>query len=255
MLRLPLVLCVVALFGSTLSAMLYFRIGNSKQLLELRLADAIVRAAKLDADLAKTNEENGSLKARLGAVQKDLAVNESKLAASHARTRQIEQDLTAARNDYQSAKDILSIYEQTARGLADEVTSLRQDLAGSRASNASPEAVAAYKATITELERQLATARNGAVAPSAPAASTAVFTNRAGRATVLTVGPESAFVVLNFGSARGAQLGQKLAVSQGTAEVATLLISDVRTNFSVAQVLPETLRGVLQKGDLAILVR
>ena len=78
---------------------------------------------------------------------------------------------------------------------------------------------------------------------------------RAGRATILTVGPESAFVVLNFGSARGAQLGQKLAVSQGSDEVATILISDVRANFSVAQVLPDTLRGVLQKGDLAVLIR
>ena len=62
-------------------------------------------------------------------------------------------------------------------------------------------------------------------------------------------------MVLNFGSARGAQLGQKLAVSQGIDEVATVSISDVRTNFSVAQVLPETVRGVLQKGDLAVLVR
>ena len=103
--------------------------------------------------------------------------------------------------------------------------------------------------------RQLASARNGAVAPAAVGASTAVFTSRAGRATILTVGPESSFVVLNFGSARGAELGQKLTVSQGTSEVATVLISDVRTNFSVAQVLPETVRGVLQKGDLAVLIR
>ena len=82
-----------------------------------------------------------------------------------------------------------------------------------------------------------------------------MFSSRPGRATVLTVGPSSAFVVLNFGSARGAQLGQRLTVSQGTDVVATVLISDVRTNFSVAQVQPDTLRGVLQKGDLALLIR
>ena len=44
-------------------------------------------------------------------------------------------------------------------------------------------------------------------------------------------------------------------MQRGTDEVATVLISDVRTNFSVAQVLPDTLRGVLQKGDLAVLIR
>ena len=37
-------------------------------------------------------------------------------------------------------------------------------------------------------------------------------------------------------------------------EAASPLISDVRTNFSVAQVLPDTLRGVLQNSDLAVLV-
>jgi hypothetical protein len=82
-----------------------------------------------------------------------------------------------------------------------------------------------------------------------------VFASRIGRATVLTVGPSSAFVVLNFGSVRGAQLGQRLNVSQGTETIATVLISDVRTNFCIAQVQPDTVRGVLQKGDLALLIR
>lgn len=253
--RLPLLLCVIALLGSTLSAVLYFRIGNSKQILELRLTEASARAAKIDRDLAAANEQNGSLKAQAGALSGELKAVKVQLAAASARATQIERDLSLAKSDLSAARDVVTVYELTARALADEVNALRQDLSDSRASNASPEAVAAYKNTIAELERQLATARHGAAAPTAAGASTAVFASRVGRATVLTVGPESAFVVLNFGSARGAQLGQKLAVSQGAAEVATLQISDVRTNFSVAQVLPDTLRGVLQKGDLAVLVR
>jgi hypothetical protein len=253
--RLPVVLCLVALLGSTLSAVLFFRIGNSKQILELRLADANTRAAKLDADLAATNEQNGSLKAKLGALDArvgaldaELTAAKSKLGAAVAQTAQLTVDLTQTR-------DVLALYESTARALADDVTALRKDLEESRTSNASPEAVAAYKSTISELERQLATARSGAVAPATAGGSTAVFASRAGRATVLTVGPNNAFVVLNFGEARGAQLGHRLAVSQGTNVVATVLISDVRTNFSVAQVLPDTLRGVLQKGDSAVLIR
>jgi hypothetical protein len=85
-------------------------------------------------------------------------------------------------------------------------------------------------------------------------ASTAVFANRAGRATVLSVGPSNAFVVLDYGSDRGAQVGQQLAVSQGTTVVATVLISDVRPHFAIAQVQPDTVRAVLQKGDLAVLI-
>ena len=260
--RLPLFLCAIALIGSALSGTLYFQIGNSKQVLELRLADATTRATKLDADLATSNQLNGSLKAKLATVSGDLNAVRTKVAALDTRATQLDRDLAAAKNelsaaksDLSAAKEVVAVYELTARALADEVAALRQDLSDSRASNASPEAVAAYKVTIAELERQLAIARNGAAAPAAAGASTAVFTSRAGRATILTVGPQNAFVVLNFGSARGAQLGQKLAVSQGIDEVATVLISDVRTNFSVAQVLPDTLRGVLQKGDLAVLIR
>ena len=246
--RLPLLLCLVALFGSTTSAVLYFRIGNSKQILATQLADPAARSTKLESDLASANEQNGTLKANLAATYTELAATKEKLSSSELRATVLDHDLT-------QAKTLLSIQEQNARALAAEVSSLRRDLDDAHNSAATPEAVAAYKNTIAELERQLANARNGAAAPSAAGASTAVFTSRSGRATVLTVGPQSAFVVLNFGSARGARLGQKLEVSQGTQIVATVLISDVRANFSVAQVQPDTLRGVLQKGDSALLVR
>jgi hypothetical protein len=253
--RLPLILCALALCASAVSAALYLRIGNSKQILEQRLSDVSSRASKLESDLAASNQQHGSLKAKLSTVSTELTSARKQLTISTARADKLDRELTAARSDLSAAKEVVAVYELTARALADEVGALRQDLAESRASNASPEAVAAYKSAIAELERQLAIARNGAVAPAAAGASTAVFASRAGRATILTVGPENAFVVLNFGSARGAQLGQRLAVSQGADEVATVLISDVRTNFSVAQVVPDTLRGVLQKGDLAVLIR
>lgn len=246
--RLPIILCLLALAGAALSAVLYLRIGNSKQLLEVRLADTTARAGMLESGLAAAREQNGQLKATLAAATTELAATQEKLSSAEVHVAVLDRDLA-------QAKDKLSVYEQTARALADEVSSLKNDLADSRASNASPEAVAAYKNTIAELERQLANARQGAAAPSAAGAATAVFTNRTGRATVLNVGPSSAFVVLNFGSVRGAQLGQRLSVSQGTEIVATVLISDVLANFSIAQVQPDTLRGVLQKGDSAVLIR
>jgi len=246
--RLPILLSIVALLGAALSAGLYLRMGNSKQLLQVQLADSTARATKLETDLAAANEQSGTLKANLSAASTELAATRERLTATELRAVVLDHDLT-------QAKTLLSIQEQNARALAAEVASLRHDLDDVHSTFASPEAVTAYKSTIAELERQLANARNGAAAPSAAGASTAVFTSRSGRATVLTVGPSSAFVVLNFGSSRGAKLGQRLEVRQGTQIVATVLISDVRTNFSVAQVQPDTLRGVLQKGDSALLVR
>lgn len=246
--RLPLILCVVALLGAGVSAVLFFQIGDSKKILASRLSDATARQARLESDLAAANEQAGTLKAQAAVLEGELGATRTKLTAAEARAAQLDRD-------YTQAKLVLGVYDQTARALADEVAALRQDLADARASEASPQAVEAYRKTIAELERQLAHARNGATAVALPGAATAVFSSRSGRATVLTVGPENAFVVLSFGANRGAQLGQKLTVSQGTEVVATVLISDVRANFSIAQVLPETLRGVLHKGDSAVLLR
>lgn len=253
--RLPLILCAIALLGTTVSAVLYFHIGNSKQVLEFRLAESAQRSARLDADLAATqnrltaaNAQTASLQERTAALDKELTRTSEKLSAAEARSVQLDRSLADTRS-------VLSVYEATTRGLGDEVAALRRDLEASRASNASPQAVQAYKSTIAELERQLASARNGTALPATRGASTAVFTSRAGRATVLNVGPGNSFVVINFGSTRGARLGQKLNVSQGNAQVATVVISDVRASFSVAQVLPDSLRGVLQKGDSAVLIR
>jgi hypothetical protein len=180
---------------------------------------------------------------------------EADVAAAKSRVVVAETRAKAAEESYAQAKTVLALYESTSRTLADEVAALRRDLADARSSHAAPEAVAGYKNTIAELERQLANAREGAATTGTTGASTAVFASRPGRATVLTVGPESAFVVLNFGTLRGAQIGQKLSVNQGTEVVAMVLISDVRDNFSIAHVLPESLRGVLHKGDLAVLLR
>ncbi len=254
--RLPLLLCALALLGAALSAGLYLHIGNSKQLLSLRLADATQRAAKLEGDLARAHEETGTLRARLATTAEQLEHTRGEVAATRAQNHQQALDLSALRTDLTATRSVVALYERTAQGLADDLAAMKRDLADTRASLAAPEAVAAYKATIAELERQLANARNGAAVPAGPAASTAAFSSRnAGRATVLSVGPDNAFVVLNFGAARGAEPGQRLRVSRGTGELAVVHLSDVRPNFSVAQVEPESLRGVLQKGDLAVLMR
>ncbi len=253
--RLPLILCLVALAGSVVSAALYLRIGDSKRLLEVRLQESERRGSRLDADLATARKEGEETRSRADAAQTRAASAEVELARTRERLTAAEGRGAELERNLADTRTVLAVYDSMTKSLGDEIAALRRDLEESRRSNASPEAVQAYRGTIAELERQLASARNGAALPTAAGASTAVFTNRAGRSTVLSVGPQNAFVVVNFGSARGAQLGHRLTISQGSAMVATAVISDVRTNFSVAQVQPESLRGVLQKGDSAVLIR
>lgn len=248
--RLLTLLCLFATMAAGGLGVRYFQAESARKALATTQAGAQQRIAYLENEAAAAAERVDVLKARATGLETELGAQQGKLTAAETRAQ-------AAEERYAQAKTVLALYDSTSRALADEVGALRKDLSDARVANASPEAVAGYKATIADLERQLANAREGAAATGTAGASTAVFASRPGRATVLTVGPESAFVVLNFGTLRGAQVGQKLEVSQGqgTPVAATVLISDVRANFSIAHVLPDSLRGVLHKGDLALLLR
>lgn len=247
--RAPIVFCTIAFLCAGVLAYLRFESEKAKAALDAQLAAETIRASRLAGELATTREERTALTSAVSRLEADVGAGKASLAASQTRIAQLERELT-------QAKATTAVHESNARALTAEVAALRQDLSAARAAETSPEKVAAYKSAIAELERRLATATGGTVATGAgdgPAA-TAVFSRRSMVATVLSVGPENAFVVLNFGTERGAQSGQRLNIVQGTEPVAMVHISEVRPSFSIGQVLPESLRGVLQKGDAAILL-
>jgi len=239
--RLLLVLSLLAFTVSGSLGALYW------QSLETR-RDLTDRATALDGQLAASRELASSFQKQAVTAGARLDATTARLSAAEARTAQLDTDLAAARAT-------LAARDQAERALRDELTSLRRDLADTRATAIPPAQIEAYRSTIAELERQLATAKNGAALPTAAGAATAVFASRPGRssAQVVSVGPDNAFVVLNYGSARGAALDQRFVVRSGSDLLATVRISDVRSQFSIAQVEPDSLRGVLHKGDLAIL--
>lgn len=241
-----LILAALALGGAALFGGLYYRANSENARIGQLLGHETRRSARLADELATAKAETSAMTVKVSFLESEVSGARAKLAAADARATQLDRDLT-------QAKDALSVHELNARALAGELSNLRQEIAARRSAETSPEAVAAYKATIADLERQLAVAGNGAAATNVAGASTAVFTSRVSRATVLTVGPSNSFVVLNFGARRGAKVGQQLDVTQGGQPVATVALSDVRSDFSIGQVLPASLRTALQKGNLAVL--
>lgn len=246
--RLLLVLSLLAFTVSGSLGVLYWQSVEARH-------DLTARASSLDGQLTASRELATSFQKQVITAGAQLDIAKTQLTAAETRTTQLTTDLATSRADLTATRATLAAREQAERTLREELTSLRHDLADTRAAAIPATQVEAYKSTIAELERQLATAKNGAALPTAAGASTAVFSSRAGRssARIVSVGPESAFVVLNYGSARGAQLGQRFALRSGPDLLATVLISDIRTQFSIAQVEPDSVRGVLHKGDLAIL--
>lgn len=219
---LPLLLGLLAVTGAGISAKLYQQLTRAQAAHASELARSESRFQAADAHAAKLSAETGSLRAQVVELDASLGEAKTKLTATEIRNVQLTRELAVA-----------------------------------RAVPISPERIAAFQATIADLEDQLAQARlTPPVAPAvveAPRTDAILTTHRSRHASVASVGPSSAFVVLNYGAAHGALPEQQLIIQRGTDELARVLISDVRDQYSIAQVRPDTLRGALHKGDLAVL--
>ena len=87
--RLPLILCLIALAGSAVSAVLFLRIGDTKRLLETRLADEQARTTRLERDVAAVNEKNGALQARVTTLDTEVEAARKQREAADARAREL----------------------------------------------------------------------------------------------------------------------------------------------------------------------
>lgn len=264
---LTLILSIVALIGAAASAGLYVMIGNTKEALQASLSQSEARATRLANELAETTANGESLQRQLNALDADLGDTKSKLTAAESRTVQLSRDLNQARSQ-------LTAREQTEAQLTQEVNSLKRELVQSRlaaADSVSPAEAERYRQSIAALETKVksledtiassatrlaaaGTSTNTGFNEAGTSTSTATFTaNRALNARVVTVGPRDAFVILNYGANSGASVNQELLVRRGPEPVARVQISDVRPNYSVAQVMSGTLSSSLRKGDAAML--
>lgn len=113
-----------------------------------------------------------------------------------------------------------------------------------------------YRERIAALETQLtemltrALAEPAATPPAAPVTPPAEPGYR-----VVRVGPQDAFVIVDYGRDEGATIGDELTLRRGTTVVARVQISDARAKFSVAQVLPAALKRQLQPGDFVLIAK
>jgi hypothetical protein len=112
--------------------------------------------------------------------------------------------------------------------------------------------VGPYRQRIAELEDQLTRLLTRALAETLPEPATPDPEPAPVPHQVVRVGPAAAFVVLDYGETHGARPQAIIRLQRGTSELAQVQISDVRPRFSLAQVLPGTLKGQLQTGDLVV---
>ena len=242
---------LLLLAGLIVSVTLYFRASSHRAKLETRLQTVTAEKQRAEFKLSDALTRENELRQQLTGLDEALGATKVRLTASENRNIELARESARLRLDLNARDTQLAGHEA-------ELRAARASLAQLQSLHLSPEDRTRFEATIGRLELELAEskrellsirAQTVALPPSLPA-----FTTSRGRtASVVSVGPANAFVVVNFGASHGALPNQTMQIRRGQDTLATVRISDVHPQHSVAQVLPDSVQGALHKGDLAVL--
>ena len=243
---LSLALLVAAVIG-----VFYYRAAKQLDVLHGDLKSSHSLIDQQQVDLIKSKADNLNLKQALVKMDSYLGIAKTRLTRAEADKVQLDRELAKLRtrlheDDYRSNQ------------LISDIASLHAAIARAKEDRASPESVAAFQWTIEELKGKLAAANEklNSLPVALPKPDGLVLTtNRSRSSIVVSVGPSSAFVVINYGASHGALPSQIMTIQRGTKTLASALITDVRQNHSIAQIQPDSLRGALHKGDSAVLAK
>lgn len=222
-----------------LLAILYFLSTQTNASLTTQVTALRATSQQQAVALATAEKTRDQLQQQLLQLDVDLGATKTKLNDSEATRIQLARELNATRND-------LRLQTEQAAQLKVETAQLKIKLAA--APPVTLETLELQAQQIARLEAELAEARQ-ATTTLAPTLST----QRIRTTTVVSVGPANAFVIINYGAAQGALPALKILIQRGTETVGVALISDVRDQYSIAQVDPQSLRGALHKGDSAVI--
>ena len=245
--NLTMILSVIAMAGAVAAGVLFVLIGNSKQLLRQQLATAELRGSQLSASLTEAEETNTRLNERIQAMDAQLASTKRELTATTIELEQRQRALELAESQFAEAEAELQNSRQELGSLRIELAHAQEQL-----QHQIPAAEAVrYRQIIAQLEARTAQLETALAARGTP---DSLVAGRGSHAQVVSVGPQNAFVVINFGRRHGAAANQRLQVTRGADQLALVEISDSKENYSIAQVLPDSLSGKIRKGDAAALI-
>jgi hypothetical protein len=204
--------------------------------------------AELSFQLKQALKASGSLEER--ALELDRALGSAKV-----RTTATESQHVQLSQELHTTKAQLSEREQREVALIAELATLKQEAASDPVSTDSAQIDhSESQRRIAQLEHQLTQLLTRALdEPLAEPEQTRLPQSVAPQ--VLRVGPSDAFVVIDHGTAAGAEVGQLLKLQRSGEIIAHARISDARRQFALAQVFSSSLKGQLQTGDLVVFTK
>lgn len=242
----------LALLGGSTAIVLYTRLHTERTTWQQTLVTAEARTSELETQLTASHAAHDELQRQLVALDADLGQAKSRLLGSETRNVQLTRECVSLREQVGEIATTRTALETDLATSHRELAQLREAVTA-----ASPAEVERYRQTIgtlqtrvQELDLRLANTHSGST--SAPTASALVAAQPV--AQIMSVGPENAFVVVDCNETPEIRVGTFLRLDRRGETLAEARISDVRAGFAIAQVAPDSLRGVLQKGDSALIL-
>lgn len=251
-----MLLRILAILGAIAAAVMFFIIGNTKDELARDLEDTQTRLQKSQSNLSAAENERQKL-------QEQAAALETQAQEAQAQASSLQNQLTRVRQELAQATQIIGTREEEAQSLQTEAARIRRELLDERnrvaelQQNLEGQDPEGTQASVRELERKLLETERRLLDLSrvdegqgAQQQEQMEETRQALRGEVTEVGPDSAFVLINLGSAAGVRQDSPVMIRRGTRYIARANITEVHDDVSVARVAPGA--SPIRAGDVAI---
>ncbi len=239
-------LYIIAVLGAVLSGIFYFLTEGNKQDLEGRLSN-------LQSSLQAQKAESQSLLTRSEALEKSVAEKEKELEEARSNNAVLTARSNQLKRETRRFSDELDQRIQKEENLQSTIADLNKRIVEIRATTVDVSEVAQYQNEISKMEAEILRLRDSqrSFPGSTASQETNVKTAPANlKGKILTVGPQSSFVVVNMGYNSGIRLSHGLNIRRGGEQIAQLQVTEVKENLSIAHILPESLSKDPMAGDI-----
>jgi predicted RNase H-like nuclease (RuvC/YqgF family) len=233
-------LSILAIIGALASGTFYYlntlEANNLAQELQTSQVQLKAESAK-SANLAATNQD----------LQEQL--EQSARSLQEARSNQLKRENQRFTEELEMRMDN---EENLQRSLAD----LKKEMAAQKANSITLEEANAYEQKIATLESTILKLESTPVKVASPSTAEGYGNLKPGpsdaNGRILTVGPQSSFVIVSLGYTSGIRLDHLLEIKREGESIAKIQISEVKENLSIARILPGSMKIDPIAGDLVV---
>ena len=242
-------LSVLAIIGALASGTFYYLNTLEANNLAQELQTSQVQLKAESAKSANLAAKNHDLQEQLEQNARSLQEARSNITVISARSNQLKRENQRFTEELEMRMDN---EENLQRSLAD----LKKEMAAQKANSITLEEANAYEQKIATLESTILKLESTPVKVASPSTAEGYGNLKPGpsdaNGRILTVGPQSSFVIVSLGYTSGIRLDHLLEIKREGESIAKIQISEVKENLSIARILPGSMKIDPKAGDVVV---